>query len=332
MKVALLVAVLVLAACSSSSSPAARSSSTPPAPGLNCRLPVTWAVQNGSSLDTKAGFVTFPGQTLREDPAAPARSTFYDRGLAKWLPTWRSSVSPDGRRYAYSEGNAYVGTEGKLHVVDVATGVDRVIYRSSRVYGVIDFAAEGIYLTGAVPEGYPIGLWLEDPRGGTPRLISSSVVSPAVGGGYAWGLDFNTADPSPGPGGIEGPKNRILRFDLRSGVATPWFYRPGASLYVLGFDSRGEPFVTADFVPSPADVNGQDSVEVWLITSGTSATEVFEGSGIPVPRLAAVDSYGVWFDGSYLHDSRVWLYANGSMQQVAAVSVDYFAVAGGCIP
>src|SRR5207253_11049848 len=115
MKVALLVAVLLLAACSSSSSPAARSSSTPPAPGLNCRLPVTWAVQNGSSLDTKAGFVTFPGQTLREDPAAPARSTFYDRGLATWLPTWRSSVSPDGRRYAYSEGDAYDVTEGKHH-------------------------------------------------------------------------------------------------------------------------------------------------------------------------------------------------------------------------
>src|SRR6266851_5053631 len=50
--------------------------------------------------------------------------------------------------------------------------------------------------------------------GGEPKLISSEILDPAVGGGAAWGLHLNAADPSPGPGGVEGPVNEVLRFDL----------------------------------------------------------------------------------------------------------------------
>jgi hypothetical protein len=347
--------VVMVAACTSSSAPVATVSPTPRAsasptsvsssagpspvgssPGvlsLNCRLPVTWAVQSGQTVITKAGFVTFPNQTLLEDPSAPEHSAFYDRAFSKWLPVWRASVSPDGARYAYSEGNAYQNTGGKLHVVNVATGVDRVIYGGGTVYGVVDFSADGIYVTAAAPEGYPRGLWLEDPAGGPARLISSTIVAPAVGGGAAWGLDFNAADPSPAPGGMEGPMNRILRIDLRSGVATPWFYRPGANVYVLGFDSYGHPFVRADIAPAPTETNGRDTLEVWLVASNTGATKLFAGTGLPsVSRLAAVDSHGVWFDDSNGAAGTVWLYAAGSIQMVATINVDSFAVAGGCIP
>ena len=352
MRVVELVAVLTLTACTSASVPAQVSPTPPPlaspsssasqvgsaspaALNLRCRLPVTWGVLNGQTITRKAGFITFPNQTLQEDPSAPVgKSVFYDRGLSKWLPVWRESVSPDGKRYAYSEGNGYQNTGGKLHLVDVATGVDRVIYSSNIVYGVVDFAADGIYLTAAAPEGRPHGLWLEDPGGGPTRLISSTIIAPAVGGGAAWGLDFNNADPSPGPGGMEGPVNSVLRIDLSSGSATAWFYRPGANVYTVGVDPNGHPLVSADFAPSPTDPNGRETAELWLVTSATSATRLFAGTGVSYPqRLAAIDSHGAWFDGSYGNGgTSVWLYAGRSLQAVATVDVNYLAVAGGCIP
>ena len=303
---------------------------------LSCRLPVTWVENQNNPRITKTGYVTFPGQTLVEE-AAPTGSMFYDRAFAKWLPVWRNSVSPDGARYAYSKlaGNAYQNTGSSLHVVDVATGVDRVIYSGSSAFSVVDFAAEGVYLTTAVPEGYSHGLWLQSVAGGQPRLISSTIEAPVVGGGAAWGLDFNTADPSPGPGGLEGPKNRILRYDLRSGTATPWFYRPGTSLYVVGFEAHGLPFVTASVGPSSTDPAGLPATEVWLIRSSVDATRLISGTYTQLPsRLAAVDSHGVWFDAPYYSasTSTVWLYTGGSIQVVAVVNRGDVAVAGGCIP
>src|SRR5262245_28811775 len=299
MRAVLAVIAILLVACTNTSAPAARFSPTStasasPLPGggaspsavptpasqgapvgtpsslglsLSCRLPVTWTVKNGEILTAKAGFMTFPEASIAEDSSAPGGSRFYDRALSKWLPAFRAAVSPDGRRYAYSviAGNAYQNTGSQLHVVDVATAADRVIYNGKAALNVVDFEAEGVYVTAAVPEGRPRGLWLQDLTGSPLRLISSTIVAPAVGGGSAWGVDFNTADPSPGPGGLEGPMNRILRYDF-SGASTPWFYRPGANIYLMGFDANGHPFVSAGF-----ESNGQATQEVWLIASSGNA-------------------------------------------------------------
>jgi hypothetical protein len=215
---------------------------------------------------------------------------------------------------------------GKVHVVDVATGIDRVIYSYSGniVYAVTDFTAEGIYLSGAVTEGRTRGLWLLDPAGGAPRLINNTITATALGGGAAWGLDFNAADPSPAPGGLGGPMNRLLRIDLRTGGATPWFYRPGANIYMLGVDSAGNPLV---------GVAGQTSVEVWLVNSAAAATKLYTASGdVPIPRyVAAIDRHGVWLSTASPR-AGVWLYSGGSIQLVATVDIWNFSVAGGCIP
>ena len=353
----LLVAIVALAACSSpspvaSSSPPATTPASPfappaasatPAPSaspvatvdvaytglsLNCRLPVSWPVKSGQTYTYTAGFISFPTGALTVDPAAPAGSVFYDRALSRWLPVYRPAVSPDGKRYAYSEGNAFLGTAGKLHVVDVATGADRVIYSGDRVYAVVDFAADGLYLTAAAPEGRPRGLWWQDPTGGAATLISSSIASPAVGGGAGWGADFNTADPSPGPGGLEGPMNRLLRFDLRTGTSSPWFYKPGSNLYVMGFDPVGHPLVSTFVVTDPS---GQGTNEIWLVVSQTSAVAIFSGTGAAIPsRLAALDGHGEWFDGGS-QGGTVWLSVAGSTQVVASASIDGLLVAGGCI-
>jgi len=354
----LLAAIVALAACSSpspvaSTSPSATAQASPSAtpapsatavpsaspvatvdvaytgPSLNCRLPVSWPVKSGQTYTHTAGFISLPTGTLTVDPAAPPGSVFYDRALSKWLPVYRSAVSPDGKRYAYGEGNAFLGTAGKLHVVDVATGADRVIYSGDRVYAVVDFAADGLYLTAAAPEGRPRGLWWQDPTGGAATLISTSIASPAIGGGSGWGADFNTADPSPGPGGIEGPMNRLLRFDLRTGASSPWFYKPGSNLYVMGFDPVGHPLVSTYFV---TDASGSGTTEIWLVVSPTAAVAIFSGTGVAIPtRLAAVDGHGEWFDGGS-QGGTVWLSSAGSTQVVVSASIDGLLVAGGCIP
>jgi hypothetical protein len=360
MKAVAVVGILMLVACSSSAKPAAsvtptpshQASSTPtpivtpspnqsPSPSsapavnltalgrsLSCSLPVTWVAPDG--VTKKAGFMKFPSASLVEDRSAPATTLFYDRAFRKWLPVWRTSVSPDGRRYAYGEGDVYQQKGGKVHVVDVSTGVDKVAYSytGNIVYGVVDFAAEGIYLTRAVPEGRRHGLWLLDLAGGAPRLISASIASPAVGGGAAWGVDFNRADTHPAFGGLEGPVNRLLRFNLRSGSATPWFYRPGSDINIMGFDSAGNPLVSASL---PVGNTGRQSVEVWLVKSATVATKLFAASGdAPGPQnVAAIDRHGVWLSSSGPTGS-VWLYGGGSIRLVATLDSGDFHVAGGC--
>lgn len=289
---------------------------------LSCHLPVRWAAPDGF----KGGFLSFPDQALTVDPNA---SLFYDRAFAKWLPAVRTQVSPDGRRYAYAGDtlNAYAG--GKLHVVDIATGVDTVVYSGGTPYSVVDFAAASIYVTSApAPDGATQGLWLVDPSGGEPKLLSSEILDPAVGGGAAWGLHFNAADPSPVAGGVEGPLNEVLRFDLGTGASTPWFYRPGARVWILGFDAAGHPFVR---VYTEAKV----TVELWLLQSQSQAIRLFTGGGSTPAQLGAVDSHGVWFDSFRASPNSVWLYAGGSLQKVATIDmvgvIDVF-VAGGCFP
>lgn len=366
MKVAVLaLSLLVIAACSQSGPPVAARTPTPavsvspsptassspiespsagPSPSsvvsqtvtvspvgqsLSCRLPVVWDMLGDTT--ERLGFLTFPGGTLTQDPSAPARALFYDRAYQRWLPVWRQAVSADGTRYAYDAGNLGLHTGGKLHVVDVSTGADRVVYVDSAgiVYKVVDFSSGGIYVTAGDSESRSSGMWYLNLAGGSPQLINNNIESPALGGGFGWGLDFNAGDPSPAPGGFQSPVNRMLRVDLTSGVATPWFYRPGADIYIVGFDSAGNPLVG---VLGATDATGRHSFEVWSVSSSSAAaSRLFVGSNnAPIPSsVSAIDRHGVWLDGS---SSTVWLYASGSMQIAATVDSVDFHIAGGCIP
>jgi hypothetical protein len=333
--VGLLTVVVMLASCNASTPSGGKASPSTPSATLSCRLPVTWVVEQGAPPKYAAGFLSLPARTLTADPSAPVHSTSYDAKFSKWLPVPLSSVSTDGSRYAYGDGNAYQNLGGKLHLVDVASGTDTVLFSStSTVFSVVVFAPEGIYITRAAPEGYHRGLWLEDLGGGTPRLISQDIVAPAIGGGWAWGVTFNKADPRPGPGGIEGPMNQVLRIDLATGSATPWFYVPGSSVLVLGFDLNGKPIVSAGYPPAANDPTGKNRYEVWVLGSATAATKVFSSSEAQLPlRLSTVDAHGSWFDSPFASatTSYVWLYARGSIQSVAIVDVGGLAVAGGCL-
>ena len=312
------------------SSPTPPGKPSPNLEGLACRLPLTWATSGGQNAVNKAGFLRFPDLTLSEDPSAPAGSRFFNRASMSWLPVSRDAVSPDGLRYAYAQGNAYLSTGGSLHVVDVATKADQVIYTGPTVYSVVDFAPEGIYITKASPEGPTVGLWLQNPAGGAAHLINATVQSPAVGGGAAWTHDFDTSDPSPAPGGMVGPSNRIERIDLKTGQLVPWFYEPGVDLWIAGFDTAGNPFVRS--YRSAGD-GTHDTVELWLLTSPTGSVQLFGGAQryLWPSDVTAIDAHGVWFDAGYTSDS-VWLYSpNSPIQMLAKLGVTYVHVAGGCL-
>ena len=309
-------------------SPASATPSAESALGLEarCRLPVYWWVAD-TSAHGHAGFVNFPGAQLAEDASGPqgepSAGLFYDRPFAKWISALRDEVSPDGREYAYADGNPVSGTNkaGKLHLVDVATGTDRVMYDSPVVPTVVQFTADGIYFTHDFGEGERVGLWLIPPQGGQPKLISSTIWEPMVANGAAWGLAFNTADPHPAPGGITHPYNTILRFDLNTGSSVAWWYQPGNDMRLLDGDYSGDLFVYT----FREDVDG--SLADWMLDSQGTAHRIGSAN---IAQLAAVDANGVWFDAA--QSPTLWLFANARLERIADFNVGAIGIAGGCIP
>jgi hypothetical protein len=300
---------------------------------FSCRLPISWDLNTSQGSIGKFGFLKFPEGNVTEDPSAPAGSYFYDRAFARWLPVAREAVSNDGRRYAYTTGSAYQNTPGTVHVVDVASGADRTLYSGSAVFRVVSFAPGGIYLTLQAPEGRSRGLWIQDPAGGAARLINRDVVDPWVAGGVGWGVDFDTSDPNPAPGGIESPFNRLVRIDLQTGGTTSWFTRLGTDIFLEGVDYSGNPFVGVGR-PTPSDP-GTETEEFWFITAKGAGQRLFAGPiDHPWPmRLGAIENHGAWFGGGYgpTPPSTIWLYSGGAIRVAATVNLDSVTVAGGCI-
>jgi hypothetical protein len=301
-----------------------------PSPGTavgleaHCRLPVYWW-DSPTSTQNHAGFVIFPGGQLVVDGSAPKGTynagLFYDRAYARWIFSYRDAVSPDGGAYAYAEGDPLLNQPGKLHVVDVATGADRVIYNSAFVPGVVQFTTDGIYFTDNQGEGAETGLWLIAARGGQPRLVSSTIWRPVVANGAAWGLTFNPADPHPAPGGIGSAENTVQRYDLTTGVSRVWWYQPGSDMHLLDGDYSGNLFVNT----FREDVDG--SLVDWVLDSQGTAHPIGTAN---LDALAAVDSNGIWFTDS--RSSSLWLFANGQLNRIAGFSASGLTIAGGCIP
>jgi hypothetical protein len=349
------LALLVAASCASPQQPASTTSlpasasrspatspvvvptrsAAPPAITVtfSCRLPIAWDITTPQGDLRKFGFLKFPEETVTEDPSAPAGSFFYDRAFARWLPVAREAVSNDGRRYAYATGNAYQNTPGTVHVVDLASGVDRTVYSGDTTFRVVSFAPEGIYLTLQAPEGRSRGLWIQDPAGSATRLINADVVDPWVAAGVGWSVAFDTSDPHPAPGGIENPFNLLVRIDLQTGGTTPWFTWLGADIFLDGVDYSGNPFVGVGR-PTPSDP-GAETEEFWLVTSKGTGKRLYAGpDNNPFPaRLGAIENHGAWFGGGSITTSQstIWLYSDGSVRVAATVNLASVTVAGGCI-
>lgn len=324
--------------------------SVPPAGAvsLNCRLPVRWVEGSGTGAATiKWGFLSFPSQTIVEDPRAQNGSVFYDRAYSTWLPVTRDAVSPDGSEYVYGRGDS-------IHGVDVATGAEHLLYMGATPTDVVDFETGAIYTTLKTGENTTTGLWAFPTGGpiyyttvnagkttttrlsagiaGDPREISGTVKDPFVGNGAAWGVDFNHADPHPAAGATGNADNEVLRFDLLTEESVPWFYQPGAALSIIGLDYSGHIFVSASY-------DDFTQFAIWKVSSASQAQLVFKhestGAAFDHPlQVSAVDSNGVWFTNKAAQVGRsvVWLLASGAVYPAATVDKTELSVAGGCIP
>jgi hypothetical protein len=299
-KALLLTPIVLLAACSpSAEQPSPSSSSVKPAISSSgaatatCRLPVTHSEDTGQPGGRYvSGFLTYPSGQFEPDargayawddarkafrsPIAPVLygpgPTAFSRATSRWLPVGSDSVSPDGLRYAYAEP-----FEGRLHLVTVKTGDDRIIsLPAGEPYAVARFVADGIYLMRAW-EGLPRGLYKVDLPGGRLTTISEEALPAEVEPGVAWLFAIDEADPHPVENAYLGAlPNELLRRDLKTGSTTIWFYRPGQQLDWIGVDSKGHPIVSA--VPQETD-------DDWLITAPGVATNI----DLQSPQIAWAD-------------------------------------------
>jgi hypothetical protein len=286
--------------------------------GFSCRLPIVTSIGQTPT----AGFVNFSNGSFAADPGGRITSKSsglaYDRGYNRWLPVEWRLVSDDGNHYVYvtySDTSPSPGAYSSIHVVNAATGADRVVSRSGQ-YVVNDYVGSGVYLSAWVGghdgPGPEIGWVLDPTTGGVHALAGGQKYGYSVGSGAGWRTDYNPADPTVHQG-MTGP-NRLTRVDLASGTEATWFYQQGADwVQVLGFDTAGHPIVSSG--------TGQ-LITVFSLTDATHRSQLFSTSAFL--GWATADSHGIWFsDGS-----STYLYTPSSgLQRVASTGGQ---IAGGC--
>ena len=277
----------------------------------DCKLPVFTStpsktqggflsLRDGAVIDDPSGGFVAEGDLSRSQ-AAPILSghlpASYDRPAGRWVPALDRATSADGSRYAYIE---YLQPgQSNLHVVDVATGLDRTMTLPSGPWGLIGWTTDGIYIHASY-EGIGPGLWLVNPDSGHVRKIFSDSVVHVVSGRVAWIAARNNADPLPEPPGIGGSTNEIQSRDLNTLVTTTWMYRSGSDLYVTGAGN-------GSIVVSGRD---QTSSYLWVLSDPGQAQAVTvpdTSEAVPSTSAMVADANGWWvgsLDGLYLWTAR----------------------------
>lgn len=273
---------------------------------FSCRLPIYMQTGYETSPDfsRQGAFITFPSASMAIDPSGKA-GAYFDLAFKRWLPVRREDVSPDGTHYAY------VGIlDNLLHVVNVTDGKERIF--SLDAVGdnyVFAYASEGIYMTFGF-EGLH-GLSLVDPNTGASRPVPQVMTPGAIGaGGVVWFSEVNPADPRPintaSSAGIL--SDQVTRIDVKSGTKTPWLYRPGVGLSVVGLDAHGHPLINV--------VNKwmDPSTDLLIAPDPTSQKTILTGPLVGTLGGSIADSHGVWFDSP----QGIYLYTEaGGLQKVS---------------
>jgi len=334
-------AALLISSCSETSYAPAQSPSTKPAA---CRLPaMLWTYPNlevqGGFIDTSTGTFTPDPQSvmvhdnargLMRTPTQPFlyglsgdsawATASYDWSRHRWLPVAPQQVSPDGGTYAY-------GVTGQgVHLVDVATGVDRLIPGSrpspQANYFVAGYLTHGIYLTQWGPTGGAgIGLWRLDPA--TNAIMQASTDSPGLGVFVGESpLESPAMSGFPDAWWTNPIDSHVIHQYLSESAGQhgeTWFDRPGFRMNVIGVSTAGQAIVQAQ---------SAGSVEVWLLATPNSATQMYQTAGDRNPGLvfktAVADAKG-WWIGSR---AGVFRAVGGSFTPVTRTPA---IVAGACI-
>jgi len=352
----MIAATVLMAGCATANKPAATtapspsgsvlasatSSATPAAGAISCRLPVAGSnTGNGTPL----GFIQLPSGTFQADSttaivydsAAQVSKTTqtpvlhgdsgatYDRAAARWLPVAPAQVLADGSAYVYTREASPNQAVNEIHLVNVATATDRIIYNQG-AYDAIAYRPEGVYLAHHLNgTDAANGLWLLDPVSGSlkpyPAGAQSSWIAIAGGGAWSYSVDGNRFGSS-----------SFARLELGSGTVATWYtasssVQPPQSgsrvVRVIGFDRENDPIVEIYTL-------GGNSPEVLLLTGPSQATTV---SGLTLgdytPPPSVTDNHGAWVVGL----DGVYLYGGKSFQRMAAAPPGWrpdYSVAGAC--
>jgi hypothetical protein len=297
---------LIVMAVACTAPPTAQAPTAAPSPSLtssgilpltpvdfHCALPV-YSYANSHVIDSMLAFPALTSTSGGEGGFA------YDRPLGRWLPVGHQAVSPDGQRYAFTEGWG-IGAAPRVHVADAATGQDiRVVTMpDAQPYAVADFTSAGIYLVVSY-EGTAPGVWLMDPTTGAEAKVSDGYYQRA---GAGWKSVIDVRDPNPVPSALDGQPqpNRIDRVD-GSGGAVAWIYRPGHALYAVPF--AGSPALLVQANTS----NATNTTEFWLVAAPGKAVKLAgfsydtssESTYLDLANgffTAWADTHGIWITG-----------------------------------
>jgi hypothetical protein len=298
MRGAIALLAILLVSCNQGTTPTASvsPSSASPSTSFVCRLPISLVLD--LKRDLQGAFVDFPGGRVTIDPSG-AGGASYSRRFNRWLPVAPNSIATDGERYAYLDPWGGFDEQGRLHVVDLATGKDLVDKIGVAGTGaqlpflVLSFVPQGIWLTNGGYEGPGGGLFLLDLDTGAlteTRLPGDARITEPVAGGPG---TFWFTDPGPNPQvaaiGFPVPE-RVEQLTIPDGKSAIWFTKPGSYVRVLGTDLAGHPIVGAW-------ESGSDTFDesVWVVSSPATAKEISTGHDA---FQAIADSHGVWFGSS----------------------------------
>jgi hypothetical protein len=292
--------------------------------GFSCRLPFTPRGQAASEIIP--GFISFPSAEFNSDQATattPASENRYvqqtvatpvlkgngaltfDWPEGRWVPASWQGLSADGSRYAYVEvipdSSEPLRNRTPVHVVDVATGSDRVVHDGGSL-AVLDFAEQGIFLTEVTYEFSEgaLKVFLLNPDTGafTTLLGSDRPFVDGAGGGAAWTVDDAPGTTSHTQYRLIG--DRLSRVDI-NGQITPWFLLPSTDVFLIGFDLDGHPIIAS---------TSASSSDIWIAYGPQSATRLYTGpadtsaSGLVFSAAIPDGPHGIWFSttrGVYLY-------------------------------
>lgn len=294
-----------------------------------CRLPYTDFAETGFIGYPGGAFVADPGSAIVADPARPGGGVTaaqpklygrigngqetYDWAQSRWLPVDAELVSPGGTQYAYAEPIPNPGAQGmggppplgtKVHLVDVATATDTVIYQTQAVEDVAAFGPDGIYLTEPVSLAdtvTPFYLWRLDPMTHSAhQILGGRSIGPGtfvIAGAEMWIMAIDPSNP-------KGPAT-LLRVDLNSGGETIWQKQTTTFAQFDGVDSNANPIVSTSS-GAPGDA-GETSVVTAPGSPELIANQQF--------GQALADSHGLWLNGN-----GIWLDAGHIIKEVSSES------------
>jgi transcriptional regulator with XRE-family HTH domain/type IV secretory pathway TrbD component len=287
---------------------------------LPCRLPLDLG-GHGAFLDvsdqplhpgiSETWFDQAGGRPRLPDGEEPVHVT-YDSVVGNWLPVAPAWMAPDGRSYAYSDG------EGALHVADAATGRERILH-SDHAWVLLSFQPEGLYVAQMMAMGTaPAGLWLVSPATGSVRQLREDGPWQYVGGRAAWAVELRAPVPKPPVWAKQGDGpfgNTLVRLDLATGATTTAYRIRDDLINLVGVDAQGD--AVAESLRSPVSP---------LIIVGAAGRQLSVGQGSWANAVA--DGRRTWFAES--DGASIWLQDVSGIREVAFTGPTAFSVAGAC--